>query len=228
MGNGVFGAFGSEESRVDPNAEDSSPIAGGKGERKRTIMSQMLPKLHVPMPPRRDMKIPLHLIPLQTPKNPTAIRLDPPPHPRRLLKLPPPLPHLPQHMSHMRILLLQILPPSLILAIPAPMHFLGIHPHRPGRGVFAQHVPGEDTVARGVLHVDVQVGASHVHDGVEVDLQRVRDALFDTELLRFAAGVPAAELRDGEEGGEEDEEEGGVAAGGGAAGVGGFGFCWRG
>jgi len=203
-------------------------VGVGKGKETRTLMSQMLPKLHIPMAPRRDMKIPLHLIPLQTPINPTTIRLDPPSHPRRLLKLPPPLPHLPQHMSHMRILLLQILPPSLILPIPAPLHFLRVHPHRPGRGVLAQHVPSEDAIARGVLHVDVQVGALHVHDGVEVDLQGVRDAFFDAELLRLAAGVPAAELGEGEEGGEEDEEEGGVAAGGGAAGVGRFGFRCRG
>ena len=55
----------------------------------------------------------------------------------------------------------------------------------------------------------------------------MRNALFDAELLRFGAGVPAAKLGEGEECGEEDEEEGSVAAGGGAAGVGGFSFCYR-
>lgn len=139
--------------------------------KRRTFMAQMFPKIHIPMAPRRNMKIPLDLIPLQAPKNPTTIRLHPPSHLRRPFELPPPLPHLPKHMSHMRILLLQILSPPLILLIPAPMHFLRVYPHSPRRGILSQQIPREDAVAGGVLHVDVEVGTLHVHDGVEVYLQ---------------------------------------------------------
>ena len=70
----------------------------------------------------------------------------------------------------------------------------------------------------------MQVGTEHRDHDVEVDLQLVRDALLDAEEVRFAAGVPAAELGEGKDGADEDEEEGRVAAGGGAPGVGGFRF----
>ena len=41
-------------------------------------------------------------------------------------------------------------------------------------------------------------------------------ALFDAELLRFAAGVPVPQLGDGEERGADDEDDGRVAAGAGS------------
>ena len=182
-------------------------------------MIQMLPKLHITMPPRRNMKVPLHLIPLQAPINPTTRPRHTPPQPRRLLE-PPLLPPMPQHMPDMRILLLLLGP---ILTSPLQrIHPLG--PLPPVRGVLGQHVAGEDAVARGVLHVDVQVGAEHRDDDVEVNLQVVGDAFLDAEEVLFVAGVPSAELGEGEEGADADEEEGCVAAGGGAPGVGGFRF----
>lgn len=187
-----------------------------------TRMIQMLPELHIPMSPRRDMEVPLHLIPLQTTINPTTRSGHAPPQPRRFLK-PPLLPPMTQHMPHMRILLLLL---SQILALPLErVHPLD--PLPPVRGVLGQHVAGEDAVARGVLHVDVQVGTEHRDYDVEVDLQFVRDAFLDAEEVRFVAGVPAAELGEGEDGADEDEEEGRVAARGGASGVGGFRFGWE-
>lgn len=39
---------------------------------KPTMMIKMLPKLHISMPSRRDMKIPLHLIARQAPKDATT------------------------------------------------------------------------------------------------------------------------------------------------------------
>ena len=183
----------------------------------------MLPELHVPMSPRGNMKVPLHLVPLQAPIHPTARARHAPPQPRRFLE-PSLLLPMPQHMPHVRILLLllrQILPLPLQRIHP-------VDPLPPVRRVLRQHVAGEYAVARGVLHVDVQVGTEHRDHDVEVDLQRVRDALFDAEEVRFAAGVPAAELGEGKDGADEDEEEGRVAAGGGAPGVGGFRFGWWG
>ncbi len=70
------------------------------------MVIQMLPHFHIPMPSGGDVEIPLHLIPLQTPINPTILKRLPPLPPRRLVKVSLPPPHLPQHMRHMRILLL--------------------------------------------------------------------------------------------------------------------------
>lgn len=182
-------------------------------------MIQMLPEFHIAMPPRRNMEVPLHLIALQTAINPTTRPRHAPPQPRRLLE-PSLLPPMPQHMPHMRILLLllgQILPLSLQRIHP-------LHPLPPVRSVLCQQVASEYAIARGVLHVDVQVGTEHWDYDVEVDLQFVRDAFLDAEEMRFVAGIPAAELGEGEDGADQDQEEGCVAAGGGAPGVGGFRF----
>ena len=119
------------------------------------------------------------------------------------------------------LLLRQILPLPLQRIHP-------LNPLSPVRGVLGQHVAREDAVARGVLHVDVQVRTEHRDYDVEVYLQFVGDAFFDAEEVRFVPGVPAPELGEGEDGADYDEEEGCVAAGGGAPGVGGFRFGWKG
>lgn len=171
------------------------------------------------MSTRSDVKIPLHLIPLQTPINPTTIRNLPPLHPRRLLKLPLLTPHLSKHVSDMCILL-------LLLHRLAALQLVAAGPPRPRRRIAPEHVTREDAVARGILDVDVQVGAEHGDDDVEVDLEFVGDALFDGEEVGFVAGVPASELGAAEEGADYDEEEGRVAPGRGATGVGGFGLSY--
>ena len=61
-------------------------------EERLTGMIQMLAHFHIAMASRRDMKVPLHLIPLQAPINPTTRPRHAPPQPRRFLKpslLPP-------------------------------------------------------------------------------------------------------------------------------------------
>lgn len=97
-------------------------------------------KLRIPMSSGRDVKIPLHLIPLQTSINPARIRLLPPPQLRPLSKLLARIPpHLPEHMADMRILLLRLDPPTLLLA-QRLIHRIGptptiafIHPQLPTR-----------------------------------------------------------------------------------------------
>ena len=96
----------------------------------------------------------------------------------------------------MRILLLllrQILPLPLQRIHP-------LNPLFPVRSVLCQHVASEYTIARGVLHVDVQVGTEHRDHDVEVYLQVVGDAFLDAEEMGFMAGIPAAELGEGENG----------------------------
>ena len=147
------------------------------------------------MPPRRNMKVALHLIPLQTPIDPTTRPRRAPPQPRRFLEPPLFLP-MPQHMPNMRILLLllrQILPLSLQRIHP-------LNPLSPIRSVLCQHVASEYAIARGILHVDVQVRTEHRHYDVEINLQFVGDALLDAEEVCFVAGIPAAELGEGEDG----------------------------
>lgn len=95
----------------------------------------------------------------------------------------------------------------------------------PARRISREHVPSEDAITAGVLDVDVEVGAFHGKDDVEVYLEFVRDAFFDAEEVCFVAMVPAEELGEGEDSGDYDESEGGVSAGGAAASIGGFCFC---
>lgn len=186
-------------------------------------MIQMLPKLHIPVPPRRDVEIALHLIPLQAAINPTRPPL--PPYPRRLRKLPSPLPQR-QHVVH--VLFLLGLARRRTTAM-QPMHALGVDPLLPVRGVAPQQIAGEDAVARGVLHVEVQVRTAHGDDDVEVDLQVVRDALLDAEVVRLVALPPAVQLREGEEQADGEEEGGDLAAAAGGERVGRFGFsCFSG
>ncbi len=123
---------------------------------KLTGVIQMLAKLHIPMPSRRDMKIPLHLVPLQTPINPTSPRLAP--HPRRLAELPPP-PAQRQNIMHVHLLFLQL--PHLRSM--QAMHPLRINPLLPIRRIPLQHIARQDAIARRILNVDVQVAAFHGH-----------------------------------------------------------------
>lgn len=112
-------------------------------------MIKMLSEFHIPMPPRCDMKIPLHLIPRQAPIDATTAA----PTPRSPTKLPLCAADLAQHMSRMGI------PFKLLLLgdgqMVEQMHALGVDPLIPIGGVLAQLVARQDPVAAGVLHVDM-------------------------------------------------------------------------
>lgn len=104
-------------------------------------MIKMLPKLRIPVPPRRDMEIPLHLISLQTPVYPAAMaRTGTPAHPfwrflELFLLLPP---YFPQYMSHVRILLFFF----YVFRFRQSMCTASIHPMRPTGGILGQHFTG--------------------------------------------------------------------------------------
>ena len=197
----------------------------------------MLPKeVVIPVPPRRNVEVTLHLVHLQTPIHPTRVLLHAPAQPGSARKLFRPrlraaaAPHLFDDMSRPRVLPLFLLPRPSLLLIPlvVHLHLPRVHPHGPARGVAREYVGSQDAVARRVLHVDVQVGARHCNDSVEVDLHLVPDAPLHGELLRRVASVPGEDLGEGEEERDGDEEDGGVAAVGAAAGVGRFDFrCSR-
>ena len=181
----------------------------------------MLPEFLIAMPSRRDVEIPLHLVPFQTPKDATAIRTLTPSQSRRPPKLPLRTPHLPQNMSYVRVLLLFL---HHLPALQSVHPFIGIDPMVPDRPVLLQHVASQDAIPAGVLNVYVEIGTLHRDDNVEIDLQIVGDALFDGEEVGYVAGVPAAKFREGEDGGDDDESNSHVATPGGATGVGCFGF----
>ena len=128
-------------------------------------MIQMLPQLHVAMPSRGDVEVPLHLVPLQASINPTTRRWHSPSPPRRFLESSLLLP-VPQNMPHMSILLL-LLRKVLALSI---QRIDSLVPLLPIRRVLCQHVPSEYAIARRILHVDVQVRAKHWDYDVEVYL----------------------------------------------------------
>lgn len=93
------------------------------------------------------------------------------------------------------LLLLQSLP-TLQLMHPT----LHINPQLPRRRVPLQHIAREDSVAAGILDVDVEVATLHGDDNVEVYLEVVGDAFFDGEEVSFMAGVPSAEFGKGQNG----------------------------
>ena len=168
-------------------------------EERHTGVIQMLAHLHIAMPPRRDMKVPLHLIPLQTPVNPTTRPRHASPQPRRFLKsslLPP----MSQHMPHMRILLLFLRQVDTL----SLQRIRPLNPLFPIRSVPGQHLAGEYAIAGGILYIDVQVGTEHRDYDVEVDLQLVGDAFLDAEEMGFVTGIPAAELSEGQHRADED------------------------
>ena len=55
------------------------------------------------------------------------------------------------------------------------------------------------------MDVDAQDVAGHLHDHVEVDLEFVRDALFDAELVVLGAVEPGAEFGEGEDGADGED-----------------------
>jgi hypothetical protein len=161
-------------------------------------MIKMLSKLHIPMSPRCNVKVTLHLIPLQAPKDPTRliILIAPPPRHWRTRKLSPPLPRSPQIIMHILLMTIlhRLLPPPIIRLVSPPRS----HPRTPLCSFPLQQFRSEDAVAGRVLHVDVEVWTAHGDDDVEVHLHVVGDAAFDGEGVGGGAGEPAGEFGVGE------------------------------
>lgn len=98
-------------------------------ESRHTTMIQMLPKLPISMPPRRNMKVPLDLISFNTPIDPTTSPVIPPPQSRRLPKLLLLPFDFPQHMPRMSIFLqLRLHLAQIIKCVQASLY---IEPLRP-------------------------------------------------------------------------------------------------
>lgn len=142
-----------------------------------TIVLQMLAKLGIAMASCRDVKVAHHLVDVDTSIDATAICVAP-----ELRRLPPlcPLPARRYDIVYM------LLPKALVAAcqvLPAgtgvdsplavsaePVDAPAVDPLAPSGRVVLQAQSGENAVARGVLHVHMEVTALHSHHDVEVDL----------------------------------------------------------
>ena len=173
-------------------------------------MIQMVREIHIPMPPGRDMEIPLHLVPLHAPIHPTRIGLHAPGHVERTRELLPPARRA-QVVVH--VLLLRVLP--MLLLLPrlararraARARAVAVSP--PDGVVVHEGLACEDAIPGCVLHVHVQVVAAHGDDKVQVQLHGARDALFDAEGVGCGTDGPVVKL-----GGQEVQaDEGGYERG---------------
>ena len=147
-------------------------------------------ELRIPMSSCRDMKVSLDFVPFQTPVNATRVRLFPPSQFGRLRELPPPFSHMPQHMAHMLVFSLGFLPLAVLFmqsfvgaSTPALLVHVLVGPHLPVRVVSFQHVTRKDPIHGRILYVDVEVSAMHSYHYIQVDLQFMADAPFDTEMV---------------------------------------------
>lgn len=151
-----------------------------------TFVIQVLSKFHVSVSARSDVEVALHFVAVQTSKDSTAVRRTP--DLRRLPKLL--LLLLRQMIVHIEIIHVPPLPNALVQLVHTPLSVLA-RPLRPACRILAQEIASECAIAGRVLHVDVQVGAAHSDDDVEVYLHVVRHALLDGEGLCRCAGKPA-------------------------------------
>ena len=94
----------------------------------------------------------------------------------------------------MDILLLVVGPSSFGSAATEVVCAFCVLPLGPEGSVAGEGLTGHDAVARGILDVDVQVTALHGNDDIEVELQVMRDTLFDAKGVVCLANVPAAHL----------------------------------
>lgn len=193
----------------------------------------MFPELHVSVATSRDVEIALHLVQVQAAEYAAGIGIRAP-QPRRLGPLGP-LPTEPHNV--MDVFLAETLvvavdrhpalpgdDAALLIAVQA-VDALVVDPVTPGGRLALEAVRGKDSVAGGVLDVDMQIGALHLHHHVHVDLQIVADAFLDGKGVRLGATPPPRQLGPDEDQRHDDHRDCPFAAARGARYVLGFGFC---
>jgi hypothetical protein len=171
-----------------------------EGVLRLTGVVQVFSKLHISVSASSDVEISLYFVALQTSEDAATVRL--PAYPGSLAELP--LPRLAQLLMYVP----QLFPTRDLLIIPLVQ--LMCSPLQVLASPLCQ-----GAVAGSVLHVDVEVGAAHGYNDVEVYLHVVGDAFLDGELLGGGAGVPARYLGPREVDACENEGDrpgGGVAA----------------
>lgn len=186
-------------------------------------MVQVFPKLHVPVTPGSDVEIALDPIQIHAPKDAAAVAGAA--QPRRLGPLGPlsTQPHDVVDVLLAETLLVALARDDLAVLVPVePVGSLYVDPLGPRGGVALELGGGEDAVAGGVLDVDVQVGALHPHDRVQVDLHVVAHTLLDSERVLLGAAPPPRQLGPHEDEGDEDHGDGPFSAARGSGDILGF------
>ena len=133
-------------------------------------------ELAVPVAPRRDVEVALHLVALERAVDAARVQRVVGARLRRLAELAAAFAHVPEHVADVRIFLLR--PPPLLavlvegvvalLPAVAALFMRALCPHLPRRVVSGQEVAGHDAIHGRVLNVDVQVVAWHPYHDVEV------------------------------------------------------------
>lgn len=184
-----------------------------------TFVIQVIPHLTVAVTPGRNVEIALDLVQIQTAIDPAAVRSAA--NPWSLCPLGPLLAQrnnvVDVLLSEALLLVAQILvararvDPSLAV-LAELVNPLCVDPLVEVGLVAVQPVRGHDAVARGVLHVDVNVVTLHAHHNVQVDLQLLRDALFHGKVVCLGAAPPAGNFAPDEEDRDEGHGDGPFAA----------------
>lgn len=186
------------------------------------VQMRLHAKLHVPVPSGRDVEITLDLVPLQGAVDAAAVDGRALGQLGRLLELAAfVLAHVAQHVADVRVLLLgalALLVPLVQARVHAGLHlaqaeqFARVEPEFEICVFSREQVARHDAVHGRVLHVDVQIAARHRDHNVQVQLEFVAHAALDAEVVRLAAGPPAAQLREGQAQAQDDDREGPLSA----------------
>ena len=198
--------------------------------RQLTAVIQMLGHFSVPVASSSNVEIALHLVQVQASIDAAAVSLA-----TQTRRLAPFRPLLAQSNNIVDVLLAEplIVPkmlPSLArddtaLAVFAELvDSLCVNPLGPSRRVALQLRRREDSVASGILDVDVEVAAQHVDDNVEIGLHRSRDALFDGKVVSLGAAPPSSDFAKCEDDGHDEHGDGPFSTAGRARYIFGLGF----
>ena len=151
----------------------------------------MFAKLHVSVASCGDVEVSLHLVALDRAPHPTRVGFAA--EAWRLWELALLLRGANVVMHILSFALSKVLLASLRILLAAGI--LASQPLAPSRRILFQKLSGEHAIAGGVLDVDVHIVAFHRDHDVQVQLEIVRDALFDGERMCRRSGEPTARFR---------------------------------
>lgn len=175
------------------------------------------------------MEVSLYLVDFQISKNPASVAsLSGSPWPmrarrlRKILLLACATDDI-MHMFLTKALLMPLM--NTTLGTSKSMQSFGIDPSQPLRGYAFQHVACEDSIARCILNVDVDVFTRHGDCNIHIYQEGVTDIFFHGERVRLVASPPAPELAETEEETSNQDGDGPFPTAGGSSDI--LRFCFR-
>lgn len=146
------------------------------------------------------MKVPHDFIHTQAPKNPATVRRSSEPGCPSPLDLPSGLRHdIMDMLLSKPLIMLYALPSGArhyppFAVPPQPVDAIFVDPAIPIGGIPLQHFCREDSIASGVLDVDVEVLAQHVDHDIHIYLKVVTDPFLHREGVLFLPPPPRPEF----------------------------------